>query len=221
MLRFKHYAPVILALAAAGCQKSAQEERSEAINAQREASQTAQQAANERSKEVAEANREAAKESAEVQREAAQDTSEAQRQAVKGTSEAQKEANDTAREAMKDEAEKTSDAQRKANAETREAVDATRKAQIDLRKDVETKLNKLDERVRDLTKEATNTKVSASVATDARQKLTAAQTEINSLRGELPQLQSAAAANVEQIKARTDQRVTQIEHTLDQVDDQL
>lgn len=221
MLRFQHYAPVILALAAAACQKSPQEERSEAINAQREASQTAREAASERSKEVAEANREAAKESAEVQREAAQDLSEAQRQAVKGTSEAQKEANDTAREAMKDEAEKTSDAQRKANAETREAVDATRKAQIDLRKDVESKLNKLDERVRDLTKEASNTKVSASVATDARQKLTAAQTEINGLRGELPQLQSAAGANVEQIKARTDQRVTQIEHTLDQVDDQL
>ena len=221
MLRFKYYGPVILVLAASACQKSAQEERSEAINAQREASQTAQEAAGERSKEVAQANREAAKEAAEVQREAAQDTSEAQRQAVKGTSEAQREANETAREAMKEESEKTSDAQRKANAETREAVDATRKAQIDLRKDVETKLNKLDERVRDLTKEANDSKVSATIATDAKQKLTSAQTEINSLRGDLPQLQSAAASSVEQIKARTDQRVTQIEKTLDAVDDQL
>jgi len=210
MLRFQYYGPVILALAAAACQKSAQEERSEAINAQREASQTAREAATERSKEVAEANREAAK-----------DTAEAQREATKETTEAQREANDTAREAMKDESEKASDAQRKANAETREAVEATRTAQVDLRKDVEAKLNKLDERVRDLTKEANTSKVAASVATDAKQKLTAAEAEIKSLRTELPQLQSATAPNVEQIKARTDSRVAQIEKTLDQVDDQL
>ncbi len=210
MLRFHYYGPVILALAAAACQKSAQEERSEAINAQREASQAAREAATERSKEVNEANREAAQQTAEAQREASQETTEAQR-----------EANDTAREATKDEAERAADAQRKANAETREAVEATRTAQVDLRQDVEKKLNELGERVRDLTKEANDSKVAASVATDAKQKLTAAEAEINSLRTELPQLQSAAAPNVEQIKARTDQRVAQIEKTLDQVDDAL
>ena len=70
MLRFQYFGPVILALAATACQKSVQEERSEAINAQREASQAAREAATERSKDVAEANREASQQTAEAQREA-------------------------------------------------------------------------------------------------------------------------------------------------------
>jgi chromosome segregation ATPase len=220
MLRFHHYGPVLLALAAAGCQKSAQQEQSEAINAQRAANQTASEAANERSKEVAEANREAAKEIAEAQRVAGKDTAEAQSEAVKETAEAHREANDTARKAMADEVDKTSDAQRKANAETREAIDATRKAQVDLRQSVETKLNKLDERMRELTKEASDPKVAPAVASNARQKLTLAETEIKSLRMDLPQLQNSPSS-VEQFRARADKRVAQIERTLDQVDDQL
>lgn len=199
MLRFHYYGPVLLALAAVACQKSAQEERSEAVNAQREANQTAQEAADQRIKTVTQANREASKDIAS----------------------AQKEANDTARKAAADEAEKTTDAQRKANAETREAVDATRKEQVDVQKSVEAKLNKLDERVRDLTKEANDPKVKPTVATNAKQKLSAAEAEIKSLRTELPHLQNGATTNTEQLRAKTDQRVAQVEKTLDQVDDQL
>jgi hypothetical protein len=221
MLRFHHYAPVLLALAAAACQKSAQQEQSEAINAQRAADQTAREAATDRSKEVAEANREASKEMAEAQRVAGKDTAEAQREAAKETTEARREANETARKAAADEIEKTSESQRKANAETREAIDATRKAQVDLRQSVETKLNKLDERVRELNKEASEPKVAPSVATNAREKLTAAEAEIKSLRTELPQLQNSPAPSLEQFRARADQRLAQIEHALDQVDDQL
>jgi len=201
---------MVLALAAAACQKSAQEERSEAINAQKEANSTARAAADDRIKEVTQANREASK-----------DIASAQNQAAKDISSAQSEASEKARKAAAEESEKTTDAQRKANAETREAVDATRKDQADVRKSVEAKLNKLDERVRDLTKQADGAKVAPTVATHARQQLTAAEAEIKSLRTELPQLQTTASPAVEQFKARADQRVASIEKTLDQVDDQL
>lgn len=199
MLRFHYYGPVLLALAAVACQKSAQEERSEAVNAQREASQTAKEAADERIKTVTQANREASKD----------------------ITTAQKEADDTARKAAANEADKNADAQRKANAETREAVDATRKEQGDLQKSVEAKLNKLDERVRDLTKEANDPKVKPAVATSAKQQLSTAEAEIKSLRSDLPHLQNGTAPAVEQARAKADQRVAQIEKTLDQVDDQL
>jgi hypothetical protein len=43
MLRFHYYGPVLLALTVAACQKSAQQERSEAINAQQEANKTRKQ----------------------------------------------------------------------------------------------------------------------------------------------------------------------------------
>jgi len=201
---------MVLALAAAACQKSAQEERSEAINAQKEANNTARAAADDRIKEVTQANREASK-----------DIASAQNQASKDISSAQNEASEKARKAAAEETEKTADAQRKANAETREAVDATRKDQADVRKSVEAKLNKLDERVRDLTKQANGAKVAPTVATHARQQLTAAEAEIKSLRTELPQLQTTTPPAVEQFKARADQRVASIEKTLDQVDDQL
>jgi hypothetical protein len=210
MLRFQYYGPMVLALAAAACQKSAQEERSEAINAQKEANNTARAAADDRIKEVTQANREASK-----------DIASAQNQASKDISSAQNEASEKARKAAAEETEKTADAQRKANAETREAVDATRKDQADVRKSVEAKLNKLDERVRDLTKQANGAKVAPTVATHARQQLTAAEAEIKSLRTELPQLQTTTPPAVEQFKARADQRVASIEKTLDQVDDQL
>ena len=200
MLRFHYYGPVLLALSVTACQKSAQQEQSEAVNAQREANQTAREAADERIKTVTQANREASKDIAS----------------------AQHEADDTARKAAADEAEKTADAQRKANAETREAVDTTRKEQADVQKSVEAKLNKLDERVRDLTKQANGPKVSPTVATSAKQQLSSAAAEIKSLRNDLPQLQSnTTAPAAEQLRTRTDQRVSQIEKTLDHVDDQL
>jgi len=221
MLRFHYYGPVLLALAAAACQKSAQEERSEAINAQQEANKTAREAADERIKEVTQANREASKDINSAQHEAAKDINSAQEQAAKDITAAQREADKKAGKATADEAEKVSDAQRKANAETREAVDATRKDQADLRKSVEARLNKLDERVRDLTKQANDSKVAPAVASSAKQKLTVAETEIKSLRTELPQLQSTTPPAIEQFRTKTDQRVAQIERTLDQVDDQL
>jgi len=199
MLRFHYYGPVLLALGVVACQKSAQQEQSEAVNAQREANQTARESADERIKTVTQANREASKDIAT----------------------AQKEADDTARKAAANEADKNADAQRKANAETREAVDATRKDQIDVQKSVEAKLNKFDERVRDLTKQANDPKVKPTVASSAKQQLSTAEAEIKNLRTELPRLQTGAATNTEQLRATTDQQVARIEKTLDQVDDQL
>ena len=221
MLRFHYYGPVLLALTVAACQKSAQQERSEAINAQQEANKTAQAASDERIKEVTQANREAAKDINSAQREASKDIASAQNEAAKDITSAQREAAEKAGKATGEEAEKATEAERKAKAETREAVDATRKDQVDLRKSVEAKLNKLDERVRDLTKEANDSKVAPAVASNAKQKLTVAEAEIKSLRTELPQLQSSTPPSLEQFRARSDQRVAQIERTLDQVDDQL
>jgi hypothetical protein len=200
MLRFQNCGLVMVAaLALAACQKSVPEERTEALNAQREADQTAREAANERSKEVAAANREAAKD----------------------ITAAQREADEARQQAVTEEIAKTAEAQRTANAETREAIDATHKVQMDLRKSVEARLNKLDERVRDLNKEANDPKVAPAVATSAHTQLTAAEAEIRNLRTELPQLQTSPAPSVEQFRVRADQRVAQIEKALDQVDDQL
>ena len=199
MLRFQNCGLVMVALALAACQKSAPEQRTEALNAQREADQTAREAANERSKEVAQANREAAKE----------------------ITAAQREADEARQQAVTEEIAKTAEAQRTANAETREAIEATHKVQMDLRKSVEARLNKLDERVRELNKEANDPKVAPAVATSAHTQLTAAEAEIRNLRTELPQLQTSPAPSVEQFRVRADQRVAQIEKTLDQVDDQL
>lgn len=199
MMRFQNCGLVMIALALAACQKSVPEERTEALNAQREADQTAREAATERSKEVTQANREAAKD----------------------ISAAQREAEEAKQQAVTEEIAKTAEAQRTANAETREAIEATHNVQMDLRKSVEARLNKLDERVRELSKEANDPKVAPAVATSARTQLTAAETEIRNLRTELPQLQTSPAPSVEQFRVRADQRVAQIEKTLDQVDDQL
>ena len=199
MLRFQNCGLVMVALALAACQKSAPEQRTEALEAQREANQTAREAADERSKEVAQANREAAKDISAAQREAA----EARQQAVT------------------DEIAKSAEAQRSAAAETREAIEATQKAQVDLRKSVEARLNKLDERLHELSKEANDPKVAPAVATSAHQQLTSAEAEIRNLRTELPQLQTSAAPSVEQFRVRADERVARIEKTLDQVDDQF
>lgn len=199
MLRFQNCGLVMVALALAACQKSVPEERTEALNAQREADQTAREAANERSKEVTQANREAAKE----------------------ITAAQREADEARQQAVTEEIAKTAEAQRTANTETREAIEATHNAQMDLRKSVEARLNKLDERVRELNKEANDPKVAPAVATSAHTQLTAAEAEIRNLRTELPQLQTSPAPSVEQFRVRADQRVAQIEKTLDQVDDQL
>jgi len=199
MLRFQNLGLLVLVLATGACEKSVREERNEAITAQREADKTANEAAGERSKEVTEANREAAKEMAQSRREAQKDSL----------------------KAVENEIEKTSGAQEKANEETREAVGATQRDQVDLHKSVESRLNKLDQRVRDLTKEANDAKVAPAVATDARQKLSLATTEINGLRSDLPQLQTGTATSVEAFRVRADQRIKEIEQRLDQVDDQL
>jgi len=199
MLRFQNCGLVMVALALAACQKSAPEQRTEALEAQREANQTAREAADERSKEVAQANREAAKD----------------------ISAAQREADEARQKAVTDEIAKSAEAQRSAATETREAIDATQKAQVDLRKSVEARLNKLDERLHELSKEANDPKVAPAVATNAHQQLTSAEAEIRNLRTELPQLQTSAAPSVEQFRVRADERVARIEKTLDQVDDQF
>lgn len=199
MLRFQNLGLLVLVLATGACEKSVKEERDEAISAQREADKTANEAAGERSKEVTEANREAAKEMADSRREAQKDSL----------------------KAVENEIEKTSGAQEKANEETREAVVAAQRDTVDLHKSIESRLTKLDDRVRGLTKEANGAKVAPAVATDARQKLSLATTEINGLRSDLPQLQKGTANSLDAFRARADQRIKEIEQRLDQVDDQL
>lgn len=199
MSAFRNCSLLVLALAAGACQKSAQEERTEAVNAQREADQTAREAAGDRSKEVAENDREAAEKMADTRREAQKDDL----------------------KAVQNEIERTSGAQEKANEETQEAVAASQRDAVDVRKSVESRLKKLDDRVRDLTKEANESKKAPAVQTDARQKLSLASTEISGLRSDMPTAQSGKTPTLEQFRARADQRIKEIEHTLDQVDDQL
>jgi hypothetical protein len=68
MSRFRNCGVVFVALALAACQKAATDERNDAVEAQREATETAQQAATDRQREVAEANQEAAKDISEARR---------------------------------------------------------------------------------------------------------------------------------------------------------
>jgi len=64
-----------------------------------------------------------------------------------------------------------------------------------VQKTVEAKLNKLDERVRDLTKEANDPKVKPTVATSAKQQLSTAEAEIKRLRTD-PHAPSEARASI-------------------------
>ena len=202
MLRFQNCGLMLLVLAAAACEKSVQEERTEALTAQREANETAQVAANDRREEVTEANREAAKE----------------------ISEARKEAREESLKAVKDEIEKTSGAQANANEETREAMSAADRARMDVTRDSEKRLNKIDERSRELHSKidtATTQGSATALPADVRANLAAVDRESASIRAELQAWQGNMTVTADQFGAKIDQRLDALEKNVEKVDDKL
>jgi arginyl-tRNA synthetase len=186
---------------AAGCEKSVSEERNEAINAQREADETAREARVERQGEVQEANREAAKE----------------------VTAARKEAREESLKAVEDEIEKTAGAQKEAREETVEAIQASKEGRMELRKSVEQRLNKIDEHARELqTKldDASSKGTSTAVPLEARQKLTEVQRESKSLRSEI-QSETATTPPMPEYKTNLERRMDALEASLDRLDDKL
>lgn len=201
MLRFQTCGLMCLVLAAAACEKSVPEQRTEALEAQRTANETAAEAANERQREVAEANREAAKD----------------------ISEARREAREESLDSVKDEIEKTSGAQAKANEEAREAVDTASRARMELTKDVERRLNDVDEKSRELHSEmdkaTTQGKIDFPAST--RSDLAAVDRESTSIRAELQSWQGNTTLPPDQFRTRIEQRLDQLEKNLERVDDAL
>jgi hypothetical protein len=198
MLRVTNCGIMLVFLASMACQKSAQEERTEAVEAQQKADKTAQEAANERGKEVAKANQEANKQIGEARQEAHEDSL----------------------KAVQNEIEKTSGAQANANQEAKEAVDATNKQRIDLKSTVESRLEKIEKRSRDLHKKI-DTATPAKVPSDARSGLSDADRQAASVRTELQHLDSAPNQPLTDVKTRLDKTLDGIEKTLDRVDHKL
>lgn len=200
MLRFRNCGLMLVVLAAAACQKSVQEERTEALEAQRSANETAAEAANERQKEVAEANREAAKDIAEARREAREESL----------------------DAVKDEIEKTSGAQANANEEAQEAVKTSDRGRMELTKDVERRLNDVDEKSRELHKDLDKaTTDGKTIPGSARADLAAVDRESTSIRAELQAWQGNTTQSPEQFRSRIEARLDQLEKNLERVDDEL
>ena len=201
MLRFQNCGLMLLVLAAAACEKSVQEQRTEALEAQQSANETAAEAANERQKEVAEANREAAKDIAEARREAREQSL----------------------DAVKDEIEKTSGAQANANEEAREALNTTDRARMDITKDAERRLNKVDEKSRDLHSDIEKATAAgkADFPASARTDLAAVDRESTSIRAELQSWQGNTTQPAEQFRTRIEQRLDQLEKNLERVDDEI
>lgn len=201
MLRFQNCGLMLLVLAAAACEKSVQEQRTEALEAQRSANETAAEAANERQKEVAEANREAAKD----------------------ISEARREAREQSLNAVKDEIEKTSGAQANANEETQEAINTSNRDRMELTKDVERRLNKIDEKSRELHAEMdkATTEGKADFPASARADLAAVDRESTSIRADLQSWQGNTNQPAAQFRSTVEQRLDQLEKNLERVDDAL
>jgi hypothetical protein len=192
---------MLVVLAAAACQKSVQEERTEALEEQRAANETAAEAANERQKEVVEANREAAKEITEARREAREESL----------------------DSVKDEIERTSGAQARANEEAREVAETSDRARMELTKDIESRLNKVDEKSRELHKEIdeVTTEGKNMPPASTRADLAAVDRESTSIRAELQAWQGNTTQPVEQFRSRMEARLDQLEKNLERVDDQL
>lgn len=191
---------LVLGMATA-CEKSVTEERNEAINAQREADETAREARTERQGEVQEANREAAKE----------------------VTEARKEAREESLKAVEGEIEKTAGAQKEANEETSEAIAASKQAHMELRKSTEKRLNKIDEHALKLQTKLDDTSsrgTSTPVPLEARQKLTEVQRESKALRSEV-QHPETVSTPMPEYKTALERRMDALEASLDRLDDQL
>jgi actin-related protein len=195
MLHSKHCGPFVLLLALAGCDKSASEERAEAVKAQQQADQQTEEAARERRSEVADANLEAAKKIAD----------------------AQKEARDETTDALKEEQAKVVDAQKEARTEGREASDAFQRARVDLRRSIEKELDSIDTRAADLKKKIEADTKPAVKAT--RDKLTEVEKQSKTVREDLRAFEESTARSVEQFRVKLEQSLNTLKQKLDRVDD--
>jgi DNA repair exonuclease SbcCD ATPase subunit len=195
MLHAKHCGLVLTFLIAAGCQKSANEERAEAVKAQQEADRTAEEAARERRSEVADANLEAARKIADAQKEAREKTG----------------------EAVKDEVETVGAAQKEARDEANDATAAFQKARVDLRKSAEKELDAIDARVADLRgkldKDTSNTKNAT------RANLTSVEKESKTVREDLRAFEESTAKSIDQFRIKLEKSLSSLKQRLDRVDD--
>jgi hypothetical protein len=194
---FTNCGVMALLLASVACEKSVNEERNEAVNAQREADETAQAAANQRGKEVAQANKEAAKEIGEARREAHEDSL----------------------KAVENEIEKTSGAQANANEEAKEAVDATREARVDLKKSTDARLKKIDERSRALHQKVDG--AGAKVSADVKSALGDLDRQSASVRSDVQRLDTTPAQPLTEARTRIERSLDALEKGLDNLEDKL
>lgn len=195
MLHPKSCGLILTLLVAAGCQKSANEERAEAVKAQQEADRAAEEAARERRSEVADANLEAARKIADAQNEAREKNG----------------------EAVKDEVGKVVDAQDKAREEARDASEAFQKARIDLRKSVEKELDEIDERAMDLRKKIE--KDTSPAANGTRTNLVSVEKESKTVREDLKAFEEATARSIEQFRVKLEKSLSSMKQRLERIDD--
>jgi hypothetical protein len=195
MSSFRNCGVIFAVLAMAACQKSATEERSEAVNAQREATETAQQAANDRQKEVSEANQEAAKD----------------------ISAARRDAHERSLEAVENEIQRTSGAQAKANEKVDEANKAAVETRDEFAKDARGRLDKIDERSRELHHEFEK-KSAKDVPAESRTRLSQVDRESQSMRTDLTRLDTGTPEAIQDVQTSVEKRLTAAEKTLDDID---
>ena len=195
MSGFRNCGLMFVVLAMAACQKSATEERNEAVNAQREATETAQEAASDRQKEVAEANQEAAKDIAE----------------------ARGEARERSLEAVESEIQRTSGAQARANEETAEANNAAQGNRGEFAKDASKRLDDVDEDIRDVRQKLSSSP--KDLPADATTRLGQIERDAKALRSELGRLDTRTSDSVQATQADFDRRLKATEKAIDDLDD--
>jgi len=197
MSGFRNCGLMFVVLAMAACQKSATEEQNDAVNAQREATETAQQAANDRQRDVAEANQQAAKDISEARREARERSLEAVENEIQRTSGAQERANEEQREAAR--------AATGKSATTGKAVDE------DFTKDTTKRLNDLEEKSRELHRKTDLTAEESSRLNDVDR-------DIQSMRSDLAQIGNNPSQAAQTVERDMEHRLDAAEKTLDDID---
>ena len=193
MSGFRNCGLMFVVLAMAACQKSATEERNEAVNAQREATETAQEAAGDRQKEVAEANQEAAKDIAE----------------------ARGEARERSLEAVESEIQRTSGAQARANEEAAEANKAAQGTRGEYVTDARKRLDDVDEDIREVREKLSSSP--KDLPADASTRLAQIERDAKGLRTERGRLGASESAQATQ--ADFDRRLKATEKAIDDLDD--
>jgi hypothetical protein len=196
MSAFRTCGVMCVVLAMAACQKSATEEQNDAVNAQREATETAQEAANDRQREVAEANQEAAKDISKARREARERSLEAVESEIQRTSGAQERANEEQQEASR---------AATGSAATGKAVDE------DFTKDTTKRLNELDEKSRKLHQKT-------DLSAEARSRLNDVDRDIQSMKSDLAQIGNNPSQAAHTVERNMEHRLDAAEKTLDDID---